>query len=143
MEVVARLEEELGRVEAELADCRGEGWGELCQGLLRDSYGMNLLDLQDLLAMVLARRLRGLQEQGFRVLFDGVCLGRQHMLYDIGRVGVAMTRLVEVFRRLGMEGRRVQGEEAVARCREVLEGAGEIHAGVYSSLYCLLHGSRE
>ena len=134
MEVVARLEEELVRVEAELADCRGEGWGELCQGLLRDSYGMNLLDLQDLLATVLARRLRGLQGQGFRVMFDGVYLGRQHILYDIKQVGVAMGRLVEVFGRLGMVGRRGQGEEAVARCREVLEGGGEIHTGVYSSL---------
>ena len=97
-EVVLRMEAELKKVQKELDDCRGEGWDEMCQQLLKDSYGMNLEDLVDLLATIMERRLSMLQQPEYaKVSFDKAYLGPIHAKYDVGQVEKALIMLIRIF----------------------------------------------
>ena len=97
-EVVLRLEAELKKVQKELDDCKGEGWDKMCQQLLKDSYGMNLEDLVDLLATVMERRLSMLEQPEYaKVSFDKAYLGPIHAKYDIVQVKKALIMLIRIF----------------------------------------------
>lgn len=85
---------ELRKVENEISDCKEENnvldWNKLCQDVLRNSYGMNLVDLMNLLNYILKKRVQMLNcEEGEiknSVIFDGYLLGRNHAQFDVIKV---------------------------------------------------------
>jgi len=55
--ILQALNQQLTRVEKEIADCGDDpDWNKLCQNLLREHHGLNHLDLQDLLQLIIQRR---------------------------------------------------------------------------------------
>ena len=93
-QVLVLLEQELGKVEAEISDCMGEDWPRMCQDLLKASYGMNLDDLVSLLSCVLERRLRTQEDDVFKVTFDQEVLGPNHARFDIQEIFKVLQKLV-------------------------------------------------
>jgi hypothetical protein len=119
--VVGGLVAELRRVEREIADCRGEDWPSACQQLLAASHGMNLEDMLELLAAVLARRVRVLEEpQAFQVTFDQEVLGPGHVRFDIERIGRALRRLADIFEDVGLETKREESKNLLSQCNKYL-----------------------
>ena len=118
-EVVVRLEEELKKVEKELSDCKGDGWDQLCQQLLRDSYGMNLEDLVDLLSMVLEGRLEMLEQpDSFPIIFDEAVLGANHAKYDIAQIQKALIMLAIIFEKTTLIVKQDQCQQLIEKCNK-------------------------
>ena len=105
------------KVEREIADCRVPGnvieWRELCQDLLRQSYGMNLHDLLILLEFVLKRRLKIFENQTTFLVFEDYSLGPNHAKFDIQKIEEATKFLLSEFKSLELE-------DYVSRCEEIL-----------------------
>ena len=105
------------KVEREIADCRVPGnlieWRELCQDLLRQSYGMNLPDLLILLKFVLLRRLTILENQTDFKVFEVHTFGPNHVKFDIQKIEDVTKFLLSEFKGLGTE-------DYVTRCEEIL-----------------------
>ena len=116
-EVVVRLEAELKKVQKELSDCKGDGWDQLCQQLLRDSYGMNLEDLVDLLAAVLERRFKMLNEpDSFPISFDQAVLGYNHSKYDVAHIKRALYMLAIIFENTNLHEKQDQCQQLIEKC---------------------------
>ena len=116
-EVVVRLEEELKKVQKELSDCKGDGWDQMCQQLLRDSYGMNLEDLVDLLSMVLERRVKMLIQPGsFPISFDQAVLGSNHAEYDVAQIEKALTMLSVIFGKTTLHEKQHKCQQLTEKC---------------------------
>ena len=116
-EVVVRLEAELKKVQKELSDCKGDGWDQMCQQLLRDSYGMNLEDLVDLLTMVLERRVKMLkQPDSFPIFFDQAVLGSNHAEYDVAQIEKALTMLSVIFGKTTLHEKQHQCRQLIEKC---------------------------
>ena len=105
------------KVEREIDDCRVPGnlieWRELCQDLLRQSYGMNLPDLLILLKFVLLRRLTILENQTDFKVFEVHTFGPNHVKFDIQKIEDVTKFLLSEFKGLGTE-------DCVTRCEEIL-----------------------
>ena len=75
-------------MEKEIWDCREENdlesWTDSCQQLLKASHGMNVKDFISLLDFILKRRIRSLARP--QVLFESRQFGRNHLLFDIGKI---------------------------------------------------------
>ena len=116
-EVVVRLEAELKKVQKELSDCKGEGWDQMCQQLLRDSYGMNLEDLVDLLAMVLERRAKMIdQPDSFQISFDQSVLGYNHAKYDVAQIKRALNMLAIIFENTTLLEKQNLCQQLIEKC---------------------------
>ena len=117
-EVVVRLEAELKKVQKELSDCKGDGWDQMCQQLLRDSYGMNLEDLVDLLTMVLERRVKMLnQPDSFPISFDQTVLGYKHSKYDVALIERALVMLAIIFEDTSLHDQQDQCQQLIEKCK--------------------------
>ena len=109
--VYSNLILELRKVENEISDCKDENnflqWNQLCQDVLRTSYGMNLIDLMNLLNHILKRRIKLLnsEENDFQnsVIFDGCQLGRNHAQFDVLKVKEITSNLCSDFKKLKMD----------------------------------------
>ena len=109
------------KVENEIKDCRDPNnlreWSSMCQDLLRQSYGMNLLDMVNLLEYILRRRLKILNGDGANVeIFDGYSLGENHAKFDIQRIQDAARLLLKEFQHLEMERESEQCNELIGLC---------------------------
>ena len=117
-EVVVRLETELKKVQKELSDCKGDCWDQMCQQLLRDSYGMNLEDLMDLLAMVLERRVKMInQPDSFPISFDQSVLGYHHAEYDVAQIEKALDMLAIIFENTTLHEKQDQCHQMIEKCK--------------------------
>lgn len=79
---------ELGRVRAEIADCRSMAdWHGQCQLVLRASHGMDVRGLMEILVCVARRRLEALRCDAVAPEaapeFDGYRFGREHCVFDL------------------------------------------------------------
>ena len=109
------------KVEREIADCRVPGnlieWRELCQDLLRQSYGMNLPDLLILLEFVLQRRLKILESHTSFLVFEEYSFGPNHVKFDIRKIGDVTKFLLSEFKSLELENYVTKCEEILLLCQ--------------------------
>ena len=109
------------KVEREIADCRVPGnlieWRELCQDLLRQSYGMNLPDLLILLEFVLQRRLKILESHTHFLVFEEYSFGPNHVKFDIRKIGDVTKFLLSEFKSLELENYVTKCEEILLLCQ--------------------------
>ena len=105
----------------ELDDCRDDRdeWNAMCQGLLRASYGMNYIDLLDLVRTILRTRRGLLEGRREAVWFDDCKLGLSHCQYDLDRVREVVVKLESDFLKLDMENK-------VLECQSLLECCGDV-----------------
>lgn len=109
------------KVEREIADCRVPGnlieWRELCQDLLRQSYGMNLPDLLILLEFVLQRRLKILGSHTNFLVFEDYSFGPNHVKFDIRKIEDVTNFLLSEFKSLELENYVTKCEEILLLCQ--------------------------
>lgn len=74
-------------VEREISDCQDmDDYLGHCQLMLKSSFGMDFQDLLDILQHILRKRLEALHGSFKIEIFDGLFLGRQHILNDISMI---------------------------------------------------------
>ena len=88
-----KLERELKRVQAEMADCfeqNNHEWKDMCQNLLLASHGMNYSTFVDLLGVVSANRI-----EVSAASFDHWTYGPRHVQYDLEKVGSVLKSILK------------------------------------------------
>jgi len=99
-QIYQNLKEELGKVQEEISDCKGESWAEMCQDLLLASHGINYKHFLSLLQTILLRRLQMLEDPEFEVSFDGNMLGDNHAKFDIVNIQAVLQNMKTDFQNL-------------------------------------------
>ena len=113
------LQAELRKVELEIKDCKeDDNWPEMCQDLLRASYGMNYHDLISLLSCIVDRRVLMISNSSSVVLFDGCQLGVNHAKFDILRAKDVLEHLKEELMHLDMINLLSTCESLIHKCKE-------------------------
>jgi len=117
------LREELRKVEKEIHDCKDQGddWTEMCQSLLRASYGMNYHDFLALLTFILQRRISMLVDEDCKIKFDDHYLGVNHARFDIARINLVLGHFAQEFANLEMNNDYVKCIEYIEKCAQYVE----------------------
>ena len=125
------------KVEREIADCRVPGnlieWRELCQDLLRQSYGMNLPDLLILLEFVLQRRLKILGSHTNFLVFEDYSFGPNHVKFDIRKIEDVTNFLLSEFKSLELENYVTKCEEILLLCQIKWRRLRETHETLHQT----------